>query len=310
MRGMTDKSALGHLLALITIVIWGTTFISTKVLLAEFQPVEILMLRFAIALPALWLMHPGRLRGTTLRQELTFAAAGLCGICLYYLLENIALTYTSASNVGIIVSASPFFTALLAGIFQQGEERLTLRFFLGFAVAIVGISLISLSGHSMQLNPLGDLLALLGALVWAIYSILIRKIETYGYPTIQTTRRCFFYGILFMLPALGIFGFAPRLEALADATCLANMLYLGLGASALCFVTWGLSVKLLGVVQTSIYLYAIPIITVLSALLILHEQLTPVAGLGIVLTLAGLGLSSTRKNAPQTSASPDTKPQG
>ncbi|WP_293728163.1 DMT family transporter [uncultured Phascolarctobacterium sp.] len=103
----------GHLAALFTILIWGTTFIATKILLTALTPVEILFLRFALGLAALWLARPQRLRTQNYKQELTLAAAGLCGICLYYLLENIALTYTLASNVGVIISAAPFLTALL-----------------------------------------------------------------------------------------------------------------------------------------------------------------------------------------------------
>ena len=83
----------------------------------DFQPIEILFFRFVMGLIALLLVCPHRMRGTTRRQELTFAAAGLCGVCLYYLLENIALTYTMASNVGVIISVAPFFTAILANIF-------------------------------------------------------------------------------------------------------------------------------------------------------------------------------------------------
>ena len=89
---MESDTIRGHLAALLTILIRGTTFISTKVLLVGFQPAEILFLRFVIGLLALLLASPRRLKGTTPRQELTFAAAGLCGVCLYYLLENIALT--------------------------------------------------------------------------------------------------------------------------------------------------------------------------------------------------------------------------
>ena len=120
---MNNKAATGHLSALITILIWGTTFISTKVLLSDFQPVEILFFRFIIGLLALFLIYPRRLQGTTLRQEFTFATAGLCGICLYYLLENIALTYTMASNVGVIISVAPFFTAILSHLFLNLHAR-------------------------------------------------------------------------------------------------------------------------------------------------------------------------------------------
>ena len=109
---MENKASRGHLAALLTILIWGTTFISTKVLLVDFQPVEILFFRFVLGLLALLIVCPRRLTGTTLRQEIVFGAAGLCGVCLYYLMENIALTYTMASNVGVIISAAPFFTAI------------------------------------------------------------------------------------------------------------------------------------------------------------------------------------------------------
>ena len=118
---MKNQNTVGHLAALVTVLIWGTTFISTKVLLVDFQPVEILFFRFVMGFVALMIVYPRRMRGTTLRQELTFAAAGLCGVCLYYLMENIALTYTLASNVGVIVSVSPFFTALLTHLFLKGE---------------------------------------------------------------------------------------------------------------------------------------------------------------------------------------------
>lgn len=120
---MKQTKSAGHLAALFTILVWGTTFISTKVLLADFQPVEILFFRFVLGLVALLAADPRPLKGTTAKQELTFAAAGLCGVCLYYLLENVALTYTMASNVGVIISVAPCFTALLSRLFLQQEER-------------------------------------------------------------------------------------------------------------------------------------------------------------------------------------------
>lgn len=294
---MENKKTAGHLAALLTIVIWGTTFISTKVLLADFQPVEILFFRFVMGLLALTAAYPHRLKGTGLRREITFAAAGLCGICLYYLLENIALTYTMASNVGVIISVAPFFTAILGRLFLKEEERLKADFFVGFAVAMVGIFLISFNGSKLELNPLGDLLALLAALVWAIYSVLTKKISAYGYHTILTTRRIFFYGILFMIPALFLFDFKLDLARFANPVYLLNIVFLGLGASALCFVTWNFAVKVLGALKTSVYIYMIPVITVVTSVLILREKITVLAGIGTILTMAGLFLSEgKRKN--------------
>lgn len=288
---MEHKKAAGHLAALLTIVIWGTTFISTKILLADFQPLEILFVRFVIGFAVLLAAYPKRLKTADYKQELTFVAAGACGICIYYLLENIALTYTLASNVGVIISAAPFFTAILTHLFIKSEDKLQARFFVGFAVAMVGIILISFNGARPELEPVGDLLAVAAALVWAVYSILTRKISGFGYPVILATRRTFFYGILFMLPALSFFDFQPNLSRLADMTYLFNTLYLGLGASALCFLMWNFAVKELGTVKTSAYIYAVPVITVITSALILREQLTLPAIAGTVLTLLGLFLS-------------------
>lgn len=288
---MENKHTAGHLAALLTILIWGTTFISTKVLLVDFQPVEILFFRFVIGFLALLLVYPRRLKGTTRGQELLFAAAGLCGICLYYLLENIALTYTMASNVGVIISVAPFFTAILTHLFLKGEEKLRANFFVGFLVAMAGICLIHFNGSALQLNPAGDLLALLAAFVWACYAVLSKKISGFGYHTILITRRIFFYGILFMIPAIFLFDFQWELNRFANPVYLGNILFLGLGASALCFVTWNFAVKWLGAVKTSIYIYMVPVITVITSILILHEKVTFLAGFGTALTLAGLLLS-------------------
>lgn len=85
-----------------------------------------------MGLLALLIIYPHRLKATTKRQELTFALAGLCGICLYYLLENIALTYTMASNVGVIISVAPFFTAIMSHLFLKEEGKLRANFFIGF----------------------------------------------------------------------------------------------------------------------------------------------------------------------------------
>lgn len=288
------KPVLGHLAGFITVLIWGTTFISTKVLLRVFTPVEILLIRFVIGYLALCLVFPHRLRLRDRRQNWYFAGAGLCGITLYYLFENIALTYTLASNVGVIISVAPFFTAVFGRVFLK-EGRMDGRFLMGFCIAMGGVSLISFSsGSAFHLNPLGDLLAVLAAIIWAAYSTLVKKISGFGYHTIQATRRTFFFGLLFMVPVLA-FGQVPiSFEPLFDMTVILNLLFLGLGASALCFVTWNFAVKVLGSVKTSVYIYMVPVITTVTSALILKEPVTWMTVFGIVLTLTGLFLSENR----------------
>ncbi len=288
------KNVKGHIYAAITIMIWGTTFISTKILLRSFEPTEILFLRFIIGFIALTVAYPHMLKLHNKRQELTFAVAGLCGVTLYYMLENIALIYTSASNVGVIISIAPFFTVLISH-FITHDERLTMNFFIGFVISMIGIVMISFNGSAVKLNLTGDLLAVAAAIVWAVYSVLTKKIGNYGYNVIQSTRRTFFYGIIFMIPTLFIFDFSIRADEILNTINVLNIVFLGLGASALCFVTWNLAVKLLGAVKTSIYIYAVPIITVAVSVLILNEKITLISAVGIILTLGGLLISERKE---------------
>lgn len=295
-----NKHTAGHLLALLTILIWGTTFISTKILLIDFTPVEILLFRFLIGYVVLFLIYPRVMRISTVRDEMLFMAAGLCGVTLYFLIENIALVFTLASNAGVIVSIAPFFTAVLAHFFLK-DEPLSRHFVVGFAIALTGIVIIAFNGsYSLQLNPLGDLLAFVAPAVWAIYSVLMRKIGNLHYHTIGATRKVFFYGLLFMLPALFLFEFHFDMERLSDLANLSNLLFLGVGASALCFVTWNRAVSLLGAVKTSVYIYLVPVITLLASALLLHEPITWITMLGAVLTLLGSIISEqkVRKHAP------------
>ena len=286
-----DNNILGHGAAIFSIVVWGTTFISTKVLLRSFSPVEILFLRFVIGYLALWVAQPKPIRGTDWRQELTYAAAGLSGVTFYFLLENMALTYTMASNVSLIISAAPFFTALLTRLVSKEEGRLRPTFFVGFALAMAGIALISLNSTQLSLNPLGDLLALLAALMWAVYGVATRHIGTYGHSTVQTTRRIFFYGLLFMIPALFWMDFHPDWPLLLRPINWGNLLFLGLGASALCFAAWNFAVKVVGTVRTTAYIYMTPVVTVAASALLLGEPVTYLSVLGVLLTLTGLFLS-------------------
>ena len=237
------KNTAAHLTAFLTILIWGTTFIATKVLLRDFTPVEILFSRFTLGFLALSCV-PGGIHFTTFRNELLFAGAGFSGVTLYFLFENIALQYTLVSNVGILVTVAPFFTALLSRFFGK-KEPLYPAFFIGFLLALGGIALISFNGSViLKLNPAGDILAILAALVWAVYSIFMKRIGELGYPMIPATRRVFFYGLLLMIPALFFMDFHPALRQMLKPVNLFNFAYLGLGASALCFATWNWSLKI------------------------------------------------------------------
>lgn len=286
----------GHVLALLTILLWGTTFVSTKVLLQhELTPLEILFTRFVMGACFLMILFPKRLKGTTLKQELYFAAAGFCGITLYYLFENNALLYTFASNAALIASTSPFFTVLLAKIFLKDEE-IRPQFFIGMILSFTGVGLMSFSGATeLQINLKGDFLALLAAIIWSFYSIFSKKISTFGYNTIQTTRRTFLYGIFFMIPMLPFFQTHIEIQNYLNTTVILNLIFLGLGASAICFVTWNMALRALGAIKASLYINVVPMVTVIFSVMILNEKITLMSGTGIALVLCGLFISQFKK---------------
>ena len=181
------------------------------------------------------------------------------------------------------------------------HEKLSKCFFFGFVCAMAGVALVSLAGVSeLHFSPIGALLGVGAALVWGVYSVLVRQLGHMGYRTIPLTCRIFGYGLLFLLVPAVIEGFPSGLSVWTQPVHLANLLFLGLCASATCFVTWNRAVFLLGPVKTSVYIYATPVITIVSSALILHETMTPIMWLGTVLALGGLILSEHREKEKTT----------
>ena len=297
---MERERLLGHIAAITAVVIWGTTFISSKILLRTLQPTELLILRFVIGFLTLTLIRRRFFKFYPFREELLYALAGLTGITLYYLLEGVALTYTMATNVGVIISTVPFFTAVLLRLLCPEEEKLQVTFFLGFIIAMAGICLISYNGAALSFNPLGDLLTLLAALVWAFYSYFLKRINRMGRSTAETTHKLFFWGLLFMLPAGAALGFAPDMAALMTPVNIGNLLFLGIGACAICFLIWNFAEKAVGAVRISVYIYLDPIVTLIASWIILKEPVTGLMLIGTGLTLAGLLVSEIRPRDRKT----------
>lgn len=264
---------------------------------------EILFFRYIIAYVSLWILYPKTTKlipkenSSVAKQEMYFTFAGLTGVFLYQLLENIAINISTASNVSIIVATAPIFTGLGVHFFlKQESKKITPLFFLGFICAIIGIAFVSFNGTVvLKLNPLGDGLALISAIMWAVYSVIMSKINSLGYPTLGATRKIFGYAILFMIPVSFFFGvdYSPTLNIARFNKPInwINLIFLGFGASALCFSAWSKALKILGVVKTSVYIYLIPVITLFFAAIVLHETITPMALIGTGLTILGLLLS-------------------
>ena len=235
----TSRPSAGyHILALATIFVWGTTFASTKVLLTHgLTPPEIMFYRFVIAYALTWIFSR-KLWADTWADELYLALAGFTGGTLYFLAENTAINYTITSNVALVVCVTPVLTALLTSLIYR--ERITSRLAIGSLVALMGVGFVVLNGAVLKIHPLGDTLALVAALAWAIYSVVIRRFDG-RYTTWFVTRKVFFYGIITMLPFIAAgMGGGLHLDRLAIPVVAGNVLFLSVVASMLCFYTWNL----------------------------------------------------------------------
>ena len=249
--------------ALFTTLVWGSCFVLTKVMLQAFTPIQIIPLRMGLAYLALWALRPKTLR-LPLKDELMFILIGVTGGSFYFYLQNTAAAHTSAANVSILVSMSPIITVILAQLFSRRGEKLGKWVYMGAVVAIAGVVLVVLNGTlSFHLSPLGDLLALAAALMWAVYSILIKK-YTEQYDNFIVTRRVFLWAFLTAVPLMIVTDGMPDLAPLfAQPNILLSWLFLGVFGNAVCFAIWNIAFKRLGVVMTNNYLYAAPFVTVM-----------------------------------------------
>lgn len=287
---MKNKTVFLNLLALISVLIWGITFISSKILLSTFTPLEVMFYRFVIAYFVLLIIHPRFHKIKSLKEEALFLLAGVTGGSLYFLTENTAVKISQVSNVGLIVSTAPIITALFAHFFTKGE-RLNKNIILGFIIAIGGVSLVMFNGNLvLKLNPVGDLLALCSALSWAVYSIATKKIGA-KYNSLYLTRKIFLYAILTMSPFLFTSEFNFSIHKMLNFSVLANLLFLGVIASSACYVMWNFTVSKLGVVKTNNYIYLIPAVTLLFSVLLLNEKITILSTIGAIFIFLGVYVS-------------------
>jgi drug/metabolite transporter (DMT)-like permease len=294
-----------HAVALLIVVIWGTTFVSTKVLILNgLSPAQIFLLRFVIAYFAMLLvgfltmlsrkngglvesLKSYRLFSSSWCDELVMALLGITGGSVYFLTENEALRYSTASNVSLIVCVTPLMTSLLNMLFFR-TERMSACQLMGSLVACAGMILVVLNGHFiLHLSPLGDTLALSACLCWAVYSLLMKRV-TMKYSPMFITRKVFFYGVLTILPYYFFVPAMPAANVLLRPSVIWNLLFLGMVASFFCFLTWNWCIEKIGAVKSTNYIYFNPVSTLVAAWIFLSEQITVYCIAGAAMIILGM----------------------
>jgi len=282
-----DKSRLyGHIFAFVTVAIWSTAFVGNKVLLGYLTPIEIMIFRFALAYLALHILYPHWRFPDSLKDEAFFFLLGFLGIFVYFLFENYALKYTQAANVGLFMGSIPLLTAIVAH-FIIDDEHFSHKLLAGFGLATIGMGMILFEGRHIELRFRGDILAVMGALTFALYSALL-KLAPSGYNYIEITRKSFFYGLLLMLGWYIWDGNSLDIDTLSRSVVWANIVYLGLFSSGLAFLLYQQSIDKIGSIAASNYIYLVPLMTAVTGVLVLDEKITATMFAGGVLILLGM----------------------
>ena len=287
-----------HFVALFVVLIWGTTFVSSKVLLnSGLLPADIFFVRFVIAYFCMLGLSHKRLFANSIADELTLVGLGMMGGSIYFLVENMALLHSTASNVSILVSTTPLVTAMLLAIFYK-SERLGIRQIIGSVLAFIGVVLVVLNGRFvLHLNPLGDALAMGASLTWGFYSLFMRRIMG-KYSADFITRKVFFYGLVTILP---YFAFVHSLDidiiASGNMTVWGNLLFLGFVASTGGYLLWNWVMRQLGAVKSTNYIYLQPLVSMMAGAMILGERITILAIAGAVILITGMILAVRKKRS-------------
>ncbi len=288
-----------HLTAFVTVAIWGCTFVSTKVLmLSGLSPANIFTLRFLIAYVMMLALYHHKLWADSWRDELKMVMLGITGGSLYFLSENQAMNYTSATNTSLIVCSCPLFAMLLVRLVYRSSVSINPKQITGSLLAFIGMVIVVLNGRFvLHLSPLGDALAFTACLCWATYSLFMKSVSA-QYSAAFITRKVFFYGVLTIMPYYIFFPTMPSIALLSSPVVLGNLLFLGCLASMICFLTWNWCIAKLGAVKATNWVYFNPITTMIFASWVLGERITPYVLVGAACILIGMLIAdrSTKAN--------------
>lgn len=276
-----------HFAAFITVTVWSITYISSKIVLQVLTPIELTLYRFIIGYLCLIIMKPPKSFKLNLKNDLNIILSAFFGIFLYYIVENSATKLTQASYVSIIISTIPIITSVLAHFINRDEKFLIVHIFT-FISAFSGISLIILEGSKLESGLfIGNLLALLAAVIFSFYNIFLKRIDQRITPLIKA-RKLTFYGLFFII-CLFLFTQDKSFPTeVLQFKYIFNILFLGIVASSMCILLWSYSVTGIGAVKTSRYIYLAPLITSVASNFILHEAYTFYKILGMLLIILGM----------------------
>jgi drug/metabolite transporter (DMT)-like permease len=285
------KKFFTYLEALFAVIVWGGSFIATKIAVGQISPTAVVWLRFAIGIPIL-------LFAVVIRKQFAFpkgsewwyfALLGFLGISFHQWLQSNGLQTAQATTTAWIISTSPAFIAILGWMVLK--EKLNLMQSSGIVLAMLGVLAVVSKGDFStnaigKFGSYGDFLILISSINWAVFSILSRR-GLKSHPSTRLTFWVMTLGWLFTSVTF-IAGRNYTEFPQLDLRGWMAMIYLGIFTTGLAYIAWFDALGQLPVAQTGAFLFVEPLTSMVVAAIILSEQITLVSVLGGVVILVGI----------------------
>ncbi|BBJ28416.1 DMT family transporter [Athalassotoga saccharophila] len=268
----TKNNTLNVSLALLVIFFWGISFVAIKVVVSVIPPITMALFRFMISFLILWIFSKIRPNGQKLtrKAKALSALAGLWGITIYFIFENFGVNFTTPAQASILIATVPIFTILIMDVSRKKMSGILL-YVMSF-LSLIGVSIIILSnGFDFRGDVIGDLLVLVAAISWGMYTLYVEKLS--GYDNLLTTVEMTKWGLIFLIPfsAVEMYIRKPNVLSFFRPDVILWLLFLGTLCSGFGYLIWNYAVRTVGSRTTSNFIYLIPVVSVIADAAILRN---------------------------------------
>lgn len=279
----------GNLIAIASIGIWSSLYVSSEILLKAFTPSFLFMLQAVIGLIIMLIARPS-FKKLKLKQEALLIVSSLSGIVFYNLGINFSLLYTSAVNTSFLILLAPLF--VLFAILVISKKKVSLAVWIGSFLALIGSAFLSFT-NGITIKLVGDFLAIIAAIFWAVYTLVVARKELADVDETLKVQRMLLYALpLAILQFAVIDGQLPAKDVFFEAKIVLNLLLVSMFSTGFCYLMWNYSAKLTSAERVSQYVYLTPIFTTATAIIFTSYTLTIQIAIGGFLILTGIILSN------------------
>ncbi len=299
---MSRKHITAYVEVIFAVIVWGASFIATKLALRDLSPVTVVWLRFSIGIAILGAAAMIRHQVSLPKKQdwLYFTVLGFLGITFHQWLQSTGLKTVQASTTAWVVATSPIFIAILSWLFLR--EKANWLQVTGIILGAVGVLIVVSNGDvrklfTGQFGTLGDVLILISALNWAVFSILSSR----GLKKYQPTQMMFYVMAIGWLLTSILFFTGGGIEDIhhLTLTSFGGICFLGIFCSGLAYIAWYDGLQALPATQIGAFLYIEPLVAVIIAWLILSESIFFITLAGGAIILLGVRLVQKSSASPE-----------